>query len=67
AYIVVPTDIIPDKIPFIGKIDELAVAFFALNSLTSFLSSPPKEIETLLTPTTNLLSNNLKSFIVKSI
>ncbi|MBM6860822.1 DUF1232 domain-containing protein, partial [Clostridium saudiense] len=31
AYIVVPTDIIPDKIPFIGKIDELAVAFFALN------------------------------------
>lgn len=33
AYIVVPTDIIPDKIPFIGKIDELAVAFFALNRI----------------------------------
>lgn len=35
AYIVVPTDIIPDKIPFIGKIDELAVAFFALNVIIS--------------------------------
>ena len=33
AYIVVPTDIIPDKIPFIGSIDELAVAFFALNRI----------------------------------
>lgn len=33
AYIVVPTDIIPDKIPFIGKIDELAVTFFALNRI----------------------------------
>lgn len=33
AYIVIPTDIIPDKIPFIGKIDELAVAFFALNRI----------------------------------
>lgn len=33
AYIVVPTDIIPDKIPFIGKVDELAVTFFALNRI----------------------------------
>ena len=33
AYIVIPTDIIPDKIPFIGKVDELAVAFFALNRI----------------------------------
>lgn len=33
AYIAVPTDIIPDKIPFVGKIDELAVAFFALNRI----------------------------------
>lgn len=33
AYIAVPTDIIPDKIPFIGKVDELAVAFFALNRI----------------------------------
>lgn len=33
AYIALPTDLIPDKIPFIGKIDELAVAFFALNRI----------------------------------
>lgn len=33
AYIALPTDIIPNKIPFIGKIDELAVAFFALNKI----------------------------------
>ena len=31
AYIAFPTDIIPDKIPFIGKVDEIAVAFFALD------------------------------------
>lgn len=31
AYIAFPTDIIPDNIPFIGKVDELAVIFFALN------------------------------------
>lgn len=30
-YIVIPIDIIPDRIPFIGKVDDLAVAFFALN------------------------------------
>lgn len=35
AYITFPTDVIPDKIPFIGKIDELAVAFFALNKIIS--------------------------------
>lgn len=35
AYITFPTDIIPDKIPFIGKIDELAVAFFALNRIVT--------------------------------
>ena len=35
AYIAFPTDIIPDKIPFIGKIDELAIAFFALNVIIS--------------------------------
>ncbi|MEG0296535.1 MAG: DUF1232 domain-containing protein [Clostridium sp.] len=33
AYIVCPTDIIPDSIPFIGSVDELAVAFFALNTI----------------------------------
>lgn len=35
AYIVLPTDIIPDNIPFIGKIDELAVTFFALDRIIS--------------------------------
>ena len=29
----VPSDIIPDKIPFIGKIDDIAMAFFALNKI----------------------------------
>ncbi len=33
AYIAFPTDIIPDNIPFIGKIDEIAVAFFALERI----------------------------------
>lgn len=33
AYTAFPTDIIPDKIPFIGKIDELAVIFFALDRI----------------------------------
>lgn len=35
AYIAFPTDIIPDNIPFIGKIDELAVTFFALNKIVN--------------------------------
>lgn len=35
SYIVVPGDIIPDKIPFIGKIDDMAVAFFALNKIVT--------------------------------
>lgn len=33
SYIAFPTDIIPDKIPFIGKIDEIAVAFFAIDKV----------------------------------
>lgn len=33
AYIALPTDIIPDNIPFIGKVDEIAVAFFALERI----------------------------------
>lgn len=33
AYITVPTDIIPDSIPFIGKIDDVGVLFFALNKI----------------------------------
>lgn len=31
VYIAVPYDIIPDKVPFIGKIDDIAVGIFALN------------------------------------
>lgn len=33
AYIIFPTDIIPDNIPFVGSVDELAVIFFALNKI----------------------------------
>ena len=33
AYIVIPTDIIPNKIPFIGAIDDIGVAFFTLNKI----------------------------------
>lgn len=33
AYITVPTDMIPDKIPLIGKIDDVAVIFFTLNRI----------------------------------
>lgn len=33
AYVSFPTDLIPDNIPFIGKIDEIAVIFFALNKI----------------------------------
>ncbi len=33
AYVAVPTDIIPDKIPFVGKIDDIGVVFFALNKI----------------------------------
>ena len=34
AYIACPTDMIPSNIPFIGKIDDLAVLFFALNRIS---------------------------------
>lgn len=33
GYITLPTDIIPNKIPFIGAIDEIGVAFFALDKV----------------------------------
>lgn len=35
AYVIFPTDLIPDKIPFVGKIDEIAVVFFALNRIAT--------------------------------
>ncbi|MCI1945928.1 YkvA family protein [Clostridium luticellarii] len=31
AYLASPIDILPDFIPFVGKIDDISVAFFALN------------------------------------
>lgn len=33
GYIALPLDIIPDKLPFIGSIDDLSVVFFALNRI----------------------------------
>ena len=33
GYVLCPIDIIPDQIPFIGKIDDLAILFFALNRI----------------------------------
>lgn len=35
AYIAIPTDIIPNTIPFIGVIDDIGVAFFVLNKVLS--------------------------------
>ena len=35
AYIAFPTDIIPNRIPFLGSIDEIAVAVFALERIVS--------------------------------
>lgn len=35
AYIAIPTDMIPDRIPLIGKIDDIAVIFFALNRIVN--------------------------------
>lgn len=33
AYITIPTDLIPNSIPFIGAIDDIGVAFFSLNKV----------------------------------
>ncbi|MFQ7001693.1 MAG: YkvA family protein [Clostridium sp.] len=35
AYTCFPSDLIPDKIPFIGKIDDIAVIFFALSKIAT--------------------------------
>lgn len=33
AYLASPIDILPDFIPFVGKVDDVAIAFFGLNSI----------------------------------
>ncbi|MGL5150558.1 MAG: YkvA family protein [Clostridium sp.] len=35
GYVVFPTDIIPNNIPFIGRVDDIAVVFFALNRIVN--------------------------------
>lgn len=35
AYIVCPNDLIPNNIPLVGKIDDIAVLFFALNKIAT--------------------------------
>lgn len=41
AYLASPIDVLPDFIPFIGKIDDISIVFFALNVI---LDEIPKEI-----------------------
>lgn len=39
AYLVIPNDFVPDSIPFVGKIDDLAVVIFALNRIAKDVST----------------------------
>ena len=41
AYLVSPIDLLPDFIPFIGQVDDIAIAFYALNSI---INDVPEEI-----------------------
>ncbi|MBC2580196.1 YkvA family protein [Clostridium sp. DJ247] len=41
AYLASPIDVLPDFIPLVGKIDDLAIAFFALNAI---INEVPEEI-----------------------
>lgn len=41
GYIAMPIDIIPDKIPFIGRVDELALVSFSLDRI---INSIPEEV-----------------------
>lgn len=41
AYLASPIDIMPDFIPMVGKVDDMAVAFFGLNSI---INEIPEEI-----------------------
>ena len=40
AYITIPTDLIPNNIPFIGAIDDIGVGFFALNKVIKDVPLP---------------------------
>ena len=35
VYVIFPNNLIPNKIPFVGKIDDVAVVFFALNNIVN--------------------------------
>jgi len=39
AYTCFPSDLLPDKIPFVGKIDDVAVIFFALSKIATDVPS----------------------------
>lgn len=41
AYLASPIDILPDYIPFIGRIDDVAIAFFGLNAI---INEVPEEL-----------------------
>ncbi|WP_315121518.1 YkvA family protein [uncultured Clostridium sp.] len=41
SYLLLPFDILPDFIPLIGKIDDIAIAFYGLNSI---LNDVPEEV-----------------------
>jgi uncharacterized membrane protein YkvA (DUF1232 family) len=41
AYLASPIDIVPDFIPMVGKVDDVAIAFFGLNSI---INDIPEEI-----------------------
>lgn len=40
AYITIPTNVIPNSIPFIGAIDDIGVGFFALNKILKDIPLP---------------------------
>ena len=41
AYLASPIDILPDYIPFIGNVDDIAIAFFGLNAI---INEVPEEV-----------------------
>lgn len=41
AYLIMPIDILPDFMPLVGKIDDMAVAFFGLDAI---INRVPKEV-----------------------